>query len=563
MFRCKEFILLCCVVFLFSCQRNYPFRKVLDEAERLSTSMPDSSYYLLGQIKKKYILKDNDLARWCLIAANTNDMLDKPMPPASELNRTYQWCKKHSGKDGKAWAGLFLGRAFMEEKKYDLAMKVFIESLDKAEKDGAYNEAGYICSYMGDFYEHTEQRKEEIRIRNKATRYFKKAGNKKSYALSLRDAARPWIQLDSLMNAYRLLKEADRLITAEKDTIGIASVASRFGDYYSKIGNADSAKYYYYRAIRLDTTEMAPSFVALGNLYLNMGQVDSARLYAMKADRKSVDLYTPLNRIYLLYKIEKADNHTDKALEWLEKYKIVEDEVYNEEQEINVINAEKQYNNILLVNDNQRLKINVLVSLVMFLLALVASMTGFLFYQKKDRQRISKINSQQLLLDKKENELCLLNKKLLQAVNAGKDLNHLKDRAVSLREEISRKQQEISELKRDKLWSTSVARKMKRMLSHFYKKEHDLTAADWVEIKESVDLIYGALDCRLEKFGNIFTDADLQVIYLSFYNLNRKDESIILNIQTDSVNKRRTRVRQKLGVKGDEGSISEYLLSCS
>ena len=79
--------------------------------------MPDSSYYLLGQIKKKYILKDNDLARWCLIAANTNDMLDKPMPPASELNRTYQWCKKHSGKDGKAWAGLFLGRAFMTQKK--------------------------------------------------------------------------------------------------------------------------------------------------------------------------------------------------------------------------------------------------------------------------------------------------------------------------------------------------------------------------------------------------------------------------------------------------------------
>ena len=62
-----------------------------------------------------------------------------------------------------------------------------------------------------------------------------------------------------------------------------------------------------------------------------------------------------------------------------------------------------------------------------------------------------------------------------------------------------------------------------------------------------------------KKFSEFnMTLADLRYCYLVLFHLDTISEAILLNIQPDSVNKRRQRVRQKLGIIGD-GARFVYL----
>lgn len=49
--------------------------------------------------------------------------------------------------------------------------------------------------------------------------------------------------------------------------------------------------------------------------------------------------------------------------------------------------------------------------------------------------------------------------------------------------------------------------------------------------------------------------------YLVLFHLDTISEAILLNIQPDSVNKRRQRVRQKLGIIGEELDLYTYIIN--
>ena len=48
---------------------------------------------------------------------------------------------------------MYLGRSYVEDKENEKAMKVYLQALDIALRSEDYNQAGYICSYMGDLYD--------------------------------------------------------------------------------------------------------------------------------------------------------------------------------------------------------------------------------------------------------------------------------------------------------------------------------------------------------------------------------------------------------------------------
>lgn len=56
------------------------------------------------------------------------------------------------------------------------------------------------------------------------------------------------------------------------------------------------------------------------------------------------------------------------------------------------------------------------------------------------------------------------------------------------------------------------------------------------------------------------TVSDMRYCYLSLLNLSTIEEAILLHINPTSVIKRRFRVRKKLGIIGEDISISDYLM---
>lgn len=86
-----------------------------------------------------------------------------------------------------------------------------------------------------------------------------------------------------------------------------------------------------------------------------------------------------------------------------------------------------------------------------------------------------------------------------------------------------------------------------------------LEMSDEPNIITQVNEVYPFLADRLAAFN--LSAAELRYCYLSLLGLDSIGESILLHIQPDSVNKRRQRVRQRLGIIAKELDLCAYLIN--
>ena len=125
---------------------------LIDRAESLLKSDPDSSLILLDSIAVPDNLSDKLLARWCMLSGKVADTLYTDLPYVQQLRRAQAYYESHGTGQEQARIGLYLGRSYVEDKDNELAMKAYLQALDIALRCQDYNQAGYICSYMGDLY---------------------------------------------------------------------------------------------------------------------------------------------------------------------------------------------------------------------------------------------------------------------------------------------------------------------------------------------------------------------------------------------------------------------------
>lgn len=84
-----------------------------------------------------------------------------------------------------------------------------------------------------------------------------------------------------------------------------------------------------------------------------------------------------------------------------------------------------------------------------------------------------------------------------------------------------------------------------------------LTDKDWKAIYKCIDTMYPSLSERLVLAG--ITPTEKKYCYLSFFQLDSKQEAFLLNVNIDTPYKNRTRIRQKLKITGSEEKLYEHL----
>jgi tetratricopeptide (TPR) repeat protein len=557
--RYLQTIVLLLILILTGCNENKEQKQVIDRAEAIIESHPDSAYSLLKTIKAPDLMSGRLLARWAILAGKAADKSYEKMPAPFILEQAYNWQKRHGSSENQAWTGLYLARAYTENKKYNDATKIFTEAIHTATNAKAYNAAGYLYSYFGDLFEHTLEESGEIRVREKATEFFLKAGNKRSYALSFRDLAKPWAINDSIDKAFKLMRKSYQLITELNDSDAMSTVANGLGYLFYMTDELDSAKAYYYHSFKLGTIDPAPGYAALSRIYLDEKNLDSARICINKTDTKTLNLYTRVGRLKALSNIEEADNNLAKALDWLKKYEDAADSLYDEENEINVTNVEDQYNHVLLVNDNEKLKIRNLFFIVCFSISIIIALSIWLYFQNKDKKRIQKINEQQQLLGEQENKLNQLLRRLKESQQKEEETPSDPTLINHLMEEIEETKQIVENLRIEKIQKAPISDRIKKLLSRFPKDEHVLSEKDWTDIHNLINNTFDSLPLLWEDDNMKFTKTDVETGYLSFFNLKPDEEAILLDINRDSVNKRRFRLRQKLGIENSGITLIDFL----
>ena len=551
---------------------------LIDRAESLLKSDPDSSHILLDSIAVPDNLSDKLLARWCMLSGKVADTLYTDLPYVQQLLRAQDYYKSHGTKQEQAKIGLYLGRSYVEDKENEKAMKVYLQALDIALRSEDYNQAGYICSYMGDLYDFEGNYLLGKDKYKEAESYFRKAGNMRSSAFALRDVGRMYAFSDSLDIALIFLLKADTIIVEVGDSSDIGTIYNGIGNIYNMLGNKELAKLYLWKNVNMSDFDDAPSYRTLAGIYIEEGDFKNARICLEKASVPSFNDMTRFSVLYGYSLLEKAEGNWEKAWFYLDEYNSASDSILTIRNRENIIKIEKEYEHLKISLENMRLKSDKQKYFIYWVISVSILLILLWVFQIRIDRKNKRLLKQEIDLSNKSNELFRLRDNLrnkqdrlealsIQLSEKNEKLNELDSREKLEKEyEQIKKEEEtlvlrIAERRKDLFLSSAIAKKVIKLSQKVVPgaTKSPLSEKDWQNIITQVNEVYPFLADRLAAFN--LSAAELRYCYLSLLGLDSIGESILLHIQPDSVNKRRQRVRQRLGIIAKELDLCAYLIN--
>ena len=551
---------------------------LIDRAESLLKSDPDSSHILLDSIAVPDNLSDKLLARWCMLSGKVADTLYTDLPYVQQLLRAQAYYKSHGTKQERAKIGLYLGRSYVEDKENEKAMKVYLQALDIALRSEDYNQAGYICSYMGDLYDFEGNYLLGKDKYKEAESYFRKAGNMRSSAFALRDVGRMYAFSDSLDIALIFLLKADTIIVEVGDSSDIGTIYNGIGNIYNMLGNKELAKLYLWKNVNMSDFDDAPSYRTLAGIYIEEGDFKNARICLEKASVPSFNDVTRFSVLYGYSLLEKAEGNWEKAWFYLDEYNSASDSILTIRNRENIIKIEKEYEHLKISLENMRLKSDKQKYFIYWVISVSILLILLWVFQIRIDRKNKRLLKQEIDLSNKSNELFRLRDNLrnkqdrlealsIQLSEKNEKLNELDSREKLEKEyEQIKKEEEtlvlrIAERRKDLFLSSAIAKKVIKLSQKVVPgaTKSPLSEKDWQNIITQVNEVYPFLADRLAAFN--LSAAELRYCYLSLLGLDSIGESILLHIQPDSVNKRRQRVRQRLGIIAKELDLCAYLIN--
>lgn len=551
---------------------------LIDRAESLLKSDPDSSHILLDSIAVPDNLSDKLLARWCMLSGKVADTLYTDLPYVQQLLRAQAYYKSHGTKQEQAKIGLYLGRSYVEDKENEKAMKVYLQALDIALRSEDYNQAGYICSYMGDLYDFEGNYLLGKDKYKEAESYFRKAGNMRSSAFALRDVGRMYAFSDSLDIALIFLLKADTIIVEVGDSSDIGTIYNGIGNIYNMLGNKELAKLYLWKNVNMSDFDDAPSYRTLAGIYIEEGDFKNARICLEKASVPSFNDMTRFSVLYGYSLLEKAEGNWEKAWFYLDEYNSASDSILTIRNRENIIKIEKEYEHLKISLENMRLKSDKQKYFIYWVISVSILLILLWVFQIRIDRKNKRLLKQEIDLSNKSNELFRLRDNLrnkqdrlealsIQLSEKNEKLNELDSREKLEKEyEQIKKEEEtlvlrIAERRKDLFLSSAIAKKVIKLSQKVVPgaTKSPLSEKDWQNIITQVNEVYPFLADRLAAFN--LSAAELRYCYLSLLGLDSIGESILLHIQPDSVNKRWQRVRQRLGIIAKELDLCAYLIN--
>jgi len=563
---------------LFSCKDECTQKDILNKSETLLRTDPDSAYALLNSIPNPAQMSDKQLARWCMLVGESADKIYEDMPSSNLVVQAQTWYKKHGTAEEQARISLFLGRSYVENKEFEKAMTIYMEALEAASTNRVYNQAGYLSSYIADLYLFKDMPGEARKKNIEGADYFLKAGNKRSYALALRDIAYTWSRVDSVNKALWYMTKADTIVSELNDRKAMASIANGLGNLYEMKGDYQKAEENYLQSLDVNKKNNKSTYLALSSMYTQSGNLEKAGFYLEKAKIHMKEANVSAGIIYQQYLLAKASNHIEDALNYLEQYDAACDSVTSMQNESDILKIEKKYQQEKILKENSQLHIAKQRNFILVILLIIICLVILYIFQIKLRKQRKKIYEQQITLDNNKLAVNKLNNKLEQVKDelslAKKHLNKTNEQIEQQNKleeqqklyeqqktELEQINNEIMQVRKEKLFASSIAKKIIK-LSKSVKagtNTSPLTAKDWGIIQAQIDEIYISLPQLLKNEILSFTPADIECCYLSFFDLDPQAEAILLNINPDSASRRRSRLRKKLDIIGEDKSLHEFL----
>lgn len=535
--------------------------RLLNEVEKAIAINPDSASNLLKSISSPEKLDDKAFARWCMLSGKITDEIFNSILPTYQLERAYDWYSSHGSPDEQVQILIYLGRSYFADGDYDKAMSIYTNALDIAGKNKLNNLIGYTYDYIGDLYREKFMLTEAIKKYETAAECFKKENNTDSYACALKNIGREYACIDSLSCAIEILTIADSVAANTKDIEVTASINNALGNIYVMREEYDKAEKYFLKALSTGKEKM-PDYVALIDLYTTTDSIDKAKELLSKIPQDDPQYTCSIN--YLYYQIHNAERDYKEALAYLEEYVDMVDSIVYADSQSKILNIESKYNHLKISQEVDRLKIkqqSYIIFSVICISCLLLIMIVYLLYRKQAKE---KIHRQQDELNRIKTDLTYVSLELEEKKKLLDTFKEKDDNYNKIEKEIALLTSNYKELQHKSLENSPTFKELVRLAKQ-NKPRNDkplITDKQWELIADEITYIYPNLSKYLYSLCPNLPEQDFLYCCLCMCGFDTNTEAKLLNIASDSVRKKRFRLREKLNIAllNDNTTLYEYLI---
>ena len=539
----------------------------MEQAAPLMQSDPEAAHVLLtDSVAHPELLSPEVNARWCLMLCQLADSIGTPLPLMDDLDRArYYWERKGSPHD-QALADYYLGRALMEEGLWKQSLTMLLKAGKLSLQSNDINLSGYITSNTGMVY---YNQADFLLAKDKfleAASYFEKAGNKRSKAFAKVNAAHMYAAMDSMQIAFAYMHQADSVLCALGDSSDLSTLYNNWENIYAMQGELDIAKAYLQKSIAYCPEESAHTYSALGRLSLETDSIEQAEQYFEKAKGPTENPYTHTELYYHLSELEEKKGNINQALAYMRQYADSTEADILARKEINLQEVETLFDRKQMIYENAKLhqkskSIRSYLIGSLFLLLLLSVLYVYRLGRKNRRiiqltdelqEQKSHLLEQQMALDSLSCQL-----KAAQQDNQ-EELRQKQSEYDQKAQEVELLKQQYIQQRQYLLQESTIYKKIQKSVSTPNPDHKELlTDKDWKALYKCIDTMYPSLSERLVLAG--ITPTEKKYCYLSFFQLDSKQEAFLLNVNIDTPYKNRTRIRQKLKITGSEEKLYEHL----
>lgn len=555
-------IIITSILVLSGCNKQQSVSdRLLNEIEKAIAINPDSASNLLKSISSPEKLDDKAFARWCMLSGKITDEIFNSILPTYQLERAYDWYSSHGSPDEQVQILIYLGRSYFADGDYDKAMSIYTNALDIAGKNKLNNLIGYTYDYIGDLYREKFMFTEAIKKYETAAECFKKENNTDSYACALKNIGREYACIDSLSCAIEILTIADSVAANTKDIEVTASINNALGNIYVMREEYDKAEKYFLKALSTGKEKM-PDYVALIDLYTTTDSIDKAKELLSKIPQDDPQYTCSIN--YLYYQIHNAERDYKEALAYLEEYVDMVDSIVYADSQSKILNIESKYNHLKISQEVDRLKIkqqSYIIFSVICISCLLLIMIVYLLYRKQAKE---KIHRQQDELNRIKTDLTYVSLELEEKKKLLDTFKEKDDNYNKIEKEIALLTSNYKELQHKSLENSPTFKELVRLAKQ-NKPRNDkplITDKQWELIADEITYIYPNLSKYLYSLCPNLPEQDFLYCCLCMCGFDTNTEAKLLNIASDSVRKKRFRLREKLNIAllNDNTTLYEYLI---
>ncbi len=443
---------------------------------------------------------------------------------------------------------MYAGRVLQAQKKYEQAIKAYLDAESYSGQTENANLQGLIQSSIGAVYYEQLLKDEAIHRFKLAGRYFHQSGNYRNEIVTFNQIGNCFLlqgKSDSafvyykeglvLAGQYRLVKEQSAIL----QSIGVA---------YRQIDNFQEAKRYFRQALTLpvDSLELARLYCNLAKVFDKEGQTDSARYYIERSLAelpKGKSSYLTANIYKTWSSIEANDKNYQAALEQHKRYSKYLASILDENKNKAVLEIQKKYDLQLLQNHNEQLRAEKQQILLIASFVVLFIVILFLLVSRRSMHR---------------------KKELLEAEQK---IYYLKDLAQSFKDEKEDSFRSIllkhfGILTKTALMEGYLRDEERRKGQHLLKKFNQIVYGqddlDWNTLYQLMNNLYGGFLDELRKECPQLDEAELRICCLIYAGFDNTEIAIILKYHVHTIQMKKTSIRKKLGVQ-TFGDIHDFL----